>query len=301
MNSDQRRTWVVALVVAAAAGCSAGELTEVDELPAAERAASPAGVAAADHPALPTVEQWEALVSRVEARVDSVDRTLVGIPNLRGSEQGLLRRDVNATHTARARALGIRRGADVEGLQRSGQLRELAPSTRFWIVRDLTYSVPLVTPDTEALLAEIGERWLASMDSLGLPPYRLEITSVLRTPADQARLRRSNPNAAAGESSHEFGTTVDIAYRRFAPPIHDVPEWLGEAHPAVQPQLRLLHDLKLGELAANRGTEMQAVLGRILLDLRREGKVLVIMERQQTVYHMTVARRMPGRDPVPAE
>jgi hypothetical protein len=33
------------------------------------------------------------------------------------------------------------------------------------------------------------------------------------------------------------------------------------------------------------------VLGRVIAEMRNEGKLLVRMEIQQTVYHMTVARR----------
>jgi hypothetical protein len=278
-------------------GCSTHEVREGEEsLPAAEQP-----VASADVAEIPTVAEWETLVQRLEARIDSVDRILIRIPNLSGSEQGALRRDANAVQTARAQALGIRRGGDVEALERRGSLRRLADSTRFWVVRDLDYSVPYVTPDTEAMLAELGERWLAKLDSLGLPPYRLEITSVLRTPADQARLRRSNPNAASGASAHEYGTTIDIAYRRFAAPVGGNDDLLAGVHPAAEPQLRLLRDLMMVETAATRGTELQAVLGRVIREMRSEGKLLVMMERSQTVYHMTVARRFPGSEPVPVE
>lgn len=278
-------------------GCSTYEVRETEDTHAAEQQQ----VAAASVVEVPTVEEWETLVQRLEARVDSVDRVLIRIPNLSGSEQGALRRDANATQTARAQALGIRRGGDVEGLEKRGSLRRLADSTRFWVVRDLDYSVPYVTPDTEAMLAELGERWLAQLDSLGLPRYRLEITSVLRTPADQARLRRSNPNAASGASAHEYGTTIDIAYRRFAAPPGDGDELLAGVHPAIEPQLQLLRDLRMVETAATRGTELQAVLGRVIREMREEGKLLVMMERFQTVYHMTVARRFPAGEPVPVE
>jgi hypothetical protein len=37
------------------------------------------------------------------------------------------------------------------------------------------------------------------------------------------------------------------------------------------------------------------VLGRILRELRAEGRVLVRMERRQTVYHITATRAKPPR------
>ena len=41
-----------------------------------------------------------------------------------------------------------------------------------------------------------------------------------------------------------------------------------------------------------RGAQLQAVLGRVLQDMRAEGKLLTRMERNQPVYHTTVAREM---------
>ncbi len=293
-----RSRWVVPVTaVVLSMGCSGHTVDREDAADVAPVAEAPTRTVAEP----PTQAELEEEVRRLEAAVDSVDRVLIRIPNLTSREQGVLRRDANAAQTARARALGIPRGGDVERLEESGRLRELASSSRYWVVRDLDYSAPYVTPDAEAMLAEIGERWLASLDSLGLPAFRLEITSVLRTPADQARLRRSNPNAASGVSSHEFGTTIDIAYRRFAPPLGAAEDRLAGANPALRPHLAAVHDSLLAETAAMRGTELQAVLGRVIAAMREEGKLMVMMERQQTVYHMTVAKRMPGRDPVPVE
>jgi hypothetical protein len=233
--------------------------------------------------------------------VDSINRLLIGIPNLTGTEQGALRRDVNAVQTATARRMGIARGADPERLLESGRLVQLADTTRYWVVRDLTHSDPYVTPDTERMLHELGERFHAALDSLNLPRYRMEVTSVLRSPKHQARLRRTNPNAASGVSAHEFGTTVDVAYRRFSPPAGSADDLLARAHPSQRHALLALHDSLVAENARLRGTEMQAVLGRVVRQMREEGKLQVMMERQQTVYHMTVARRFPAREPVPVE
>lgn len=284
---------MVLLAALAACGSSDTAANEVESGAAAEEsAAAPAADAG------PTVSREE-LIARLEARLDSVDQQLRTVPNLTGSEQRGLRRDVNAVQTARAQRMGIRRGADADALLASGKLVELPDSTEYWVVRELDFSVPYVTPDTEAMLAEIGERFHAQLDSLGLPRYRFEVTSALRTPQHQARLRRRNANAADGVSAHEFGTTVDIAYRHFAPPMGSVQELLAGAHPTQLPELSVLHDSLVTEHARQRGTELQAVLGRVIASMREEGKLLVMMERQQTVYHTTVARRFPERDPVP--
>lgn len=202
----------------------------------------------------------------------------------------MLSRDVNAIQTARARRVGIPRGAAVDELVRSGQLVQLEDTTALWVLRELDYSVPYVTPATRALLLEIGRRFQQRLDSLGVPRYRIEITSVLRTPEAQSELRRRNANAAREVSAHEFGTTVDIAYRSYGAPGQDT-----VAGVPLAGELRAWTDSIMTETARARGAELQAVLGRILRELRAEGRVLVRMERRQTVYHITVARATPPR------
>src|SRR5690606_1985305 len=122
--------------------------------------------------------------------------------------------------------------------------------------------------------------------------YRIEITSALRTAEAQAALRRANPNAAAGTSVHEYGTTVDIAYFAFAAPADidhgvDVDDlaWLAPRPDRIAPGWT--------EAAAGRESrELRAILGRSLIELQGADDVLVTMERQQPVYHITVGRRL---------
>ncbi|NIQ58304.1 MAG: hypothetical protein GWN71_34715, partial [Gammaproteobacteria bacterium] len=98
----------------------------------------------------------------------------------------------------------------------------------------LDASAPYVTPGTHALLERLGVAFQERLTAMGLPAYRLEISSVLRTAADQAALRGRNVNATAGTSAHEFGTTVDLAYAGYAAPA-EMPEGLV---PDVGPSLR---------------------------------------------------------------
>jgi hypothetical protein len=233
-----------------------------------------------------TALEWAEVRMQLQPWADSTDRQLRRVRGLTRAERGLLRRDVNEIQLARARTMGFRVASSVEPHVRARKLTQLAPATTYWTVRELDYSLPFVTPDMEALLIEIGRRFHTKLDSLGVPRYRLDITSVLRTPETQAQLRKRNSNAARTESTHEFGTTVDIAYRRFTAP---------REHPLAQadPHIRAAADSTIIEVGRKRGAELQAVLGRVLLELQQEGKVLVMMERRQTVYHITVAQRMP--------
>jgi hypothetical protein len=230
-----------------------------------------------------TIDDPMAAQMRAQSIADSADRMLRKVRALSKWEQVKLRRDVNAIQIARARQLGIAPGSDPQQLLRSGRLVELAADTRLWKLHNLNYSVPYVTPSTESLLAEIGERFQAKLDSANVPRYRLVITSVLRTADKQAALRKANANASKIVSAHEFGTTVDIAYRRFAAPRDSGVVLSG---PSAE-----VSDSVLTKAANLRSAELQAILGRVLTEMESAGKVMVMMERHQTVYHITVAKQ----------
>lgn len=277
------RRLAAAALVATSAGCAGDDAEHPDAPPIDDR---PAVTARSSPP--PSPAEWEALQQRIQAYADSVDSQLRQVSGLSLNERRQLRRDVNDPQVARARQLGIRRGADAEAMVKADKLVRLPDTTQHWIVRELDYSSPYVTPSAEAMLVEIAERFHTRLDSLRVPRFRLDITSVLRTPQDQAKLRRRNSNAANQESAHEFGTTVDVAYRRYAPPEIE----LDTLHPQLQGPARQLLDSLMEETARERGAELQAVLGRVIAEMRSEGKLLVMMERSQTVFHMTVARRL---------
>jgi hypothetical protein len=236
--------------------------------------------------------------ARIRERADSIEAIFQPLPLLRPAEEAEMRRFLNPQQLAAARRLGIRPNtgaAELEQLVAAGRLVRLADSTDVWVVRDLAFSVPLVTPDAAALLQEIGERFQAALARIGVPAYRVEVTSVLRSAEDQQRLRAVNPNAAAGESTHQYATTFDIAYNAYAPPAApivrpEIPEaaWL-------EPFLLDYAALRAETVAARRAAEMQAILGRVLIELQQEGKVMLTLERLQPVFHMTVARPLAGR------
>jgi hypothetical protein len=226
----------------------------------------------------------------------AIEDALRPVPLLRPAEEAVLRTHLNAAHVARARALGVRPAdeAELRALVDAGRLVALEASTPHWVVREQAQERAYVTPDVPPLLVKIAERFQATLADHGIPPYRLEITSVLRTAADQAALRQRNPNAAAGVSSHEFGTTLDIAYESFAPPL-ELPDGLVADGPAaMQVELHQVAALALETVGARKSREMQAFLGHALMELQAAGDVLVILERLQPVYHITVGRRLAG-------
>jgi len=232
-------------------------------------------------------------IGRIEAIAGSADRILSPLPLMTPGQEAALRSFLNDVHVARARTIGTRvtdeatRGALLE----AGRLIHLEDSTAHWIVRPRTAPAEVV-PEVRALLTELGARFQGRLAEMGLPAYRIEVTSATRTAARQEALRRTNPNAAAGVSSHEFGTTVDISYAAFAPPAALDPELFEGVPASLRPHAERIAQLALESVSARKSRELTAILGEVLREAQAEGLVLVIYERQQTVFHLTVAREM---------
>ncbi|CAN5619103.1 hypothetical protein BH23GEM9_BH23GEM9_33950 [soil metagenome] len=223
---------------------------------------------------------------------DSVDVLFRPVPLQTPGQEAAFRRFGNVQQLERARSLGVHAAGEAErqAALRDGGLIVLEDSTALWVVRELTHSEPLVTPDARALLVEIGERFHQRLERLGSPPFRLEVTSVLRTAESQAELRRTNPNAALGQSTHEYGTTLDVAYASFAAPAQL--ELEPAQLPWLQPRLEVIGAALMETVAARNSRELQAILGHVMSELQAEGLAMVTLERQQPVYHFTVARRI---------
>lgn len=279
---DMRRA-VVALVLAGLA-CDA---------PAAD---APGAPQREDDPALVALQ---ASIEIAAQRADAVEERLRPVPLMTPGEEAALRRASNAVQLGRARALGVRPAdpAELRAALDAGTLVALDDSSEYWVVRELDYSKPYVTPDVLVLLGRIGERFHARLDDMGLPAYRLEISSALRTPESQAELRTANVNAAAGTSTHEYGTTIDIAYSGYAAPA-DLSALAGPSSGNVAADA-IAHRAAVALLeaaAARKSRELQKILGEVLRELQNAGDVLVTLERQQPVYHMTVARSLSGAE-----
>ncbi len=263
-----------------AGGCDRGEhegyYDDEPEAPPARRAV----VAQAAPAPPPSAADSAAMRARIAARGDSVRAAFERARALGASEVAELRRDVNAEQVATAQRLGVRASgrARIEELRREGRLVALGDSTPYWVLRGMQHSVPYVTPDARAMLVELGRRFHARLDSLGLPRYRMKVTSAIRTDETQAELRKINSYASSTTSAHEFGTTVDVSHERFAVPAGAPGEWEAEVE-------------MLEEAGKENAKALQAELGRAIASLRDAGALHVMMENRQPVYHMTVARR----------
>jgi hypothetical protein len=221
-----------------------------------------------------------------------------------------LRRHLNDEHIERARALGVASVDDTVAIHRlvdAGRLVLLPDSTRHWVVRELDQSLPYVTPDKLTALEELGDRFHARLTAAGLPPFRFEISSALRTGDLHQLLRGRNANASQKESSHEFGTTVDIAYNEFSAPTADAwASWRRAAssgsapsvNDAVDDRLRArlaaIATAHLDSLGNTYSDHLKGELGAVLHVMQDEGRLWPLYERSQPVFHTTLAGRIQG-------
>lgn len=236
---------------------------------------------------LRTAEHTEAVA---QAQIAAVDSAFTAVDPLGSTERQRLRSYLNSAHVETAQSLGVGSLVSEEQAERlaeDGALVRLETNA-WYVVEPMTYSVPYVTPDAARLLETIARRFQERLAERGLPPFRIVITSGTRSEENQAALRRVNGNAAA-LSSHQFGTTVDLHYRRFVyAPSHDPLE--DEPYLSTE-VLRERLTTAYANLSETYHDELEAILGRTLLELQRAGDVLVIHERRQPVFHITVGQR----------
>jgi hypothetical protein len=149
--------------------------------------------------------------------------------------------------------------ADAASMRR--QLVEIE-TTENYIVDSLTHSVPFLIPSAKRELDAIGAEWADILSRNGLPHYRFYVTSVLRTQEDIKYLQRSGNINSVTQSCHCYGTTFDLAYMRY--------DKVSRTH-------TYMHE-----------DNLKLVLGQVLLNHQRAGKIYVKYEAKQSCFHVTV-------------
>jgi hypothetical protein len=150
----------------------------------------------------------------------------------------------------------------IKDLVRDDRLEKIS-TNKYFVVKSLSHSHPYLTPRAANLLEDIGKRFRKKLDDNGMSNYSYEITSLLRTKESQRSLSRSNVNAA-NNTSHMYGTTFDIAYRNVVK--------------------RPLPWMKV-EVADAKAIKL---LSETIGELRREGRCVVVTERIEKCFHITV-------------
>ncbi|MBQ8938909.1 MAG: hypothetical protein IJ047_01625 [Paludibacteraceae bacterium] len=141
------------------------------------------------------------------------------------------------------------------------QLVEIKANDNY-IVDSLTHSVPYLIPAAAHELDAIGAEWADILARNGLPHYRFYVTSVLRTEEDIRYLQKSGNINSVTQSCHCYGTTFDLAYMRYNKVSHT---------------RTYMHE-----------DNLKLVLGQVLLNHQRAGKIYVKYEWKQSCFHITV-------------
>ena len=178
-------------------------------------------------------------------------------------------KDLNRVHLKYAKANGIKGfkstkdfNENIKKYVDNDDLVEIE-TCDYYVVDKLTHSHPYLTPDAAKLLDDIGKRFQEKLEEHNMKKRYYQVTSLLRTGESQRRLSRSNVNASEN-TSHLYGTTVDITYARvFSKPKLDEDYEIEDG-----PAIRLLSEA-IGEL-------------------RKEKRCVVVTERKERCFHITV-------------
>jgi hypothetical protein len=129
-------------------------------------------------------------------------------------------------------------------------------------MHNITHSIPFLVPSAAQLFIDIAQNFRDSLYSKDLPLYRIYLTSILRTDDDLSTLTKRNINASEN-STHRYGTTFDVSWKRFEQIIPDT------VHQVPPERLKL-------------------VLAQVLFDLKKHERCYVKHERKQACFHITV-------------
>lgn len=172
--------------------------------------------------------------------------------------------DLNDVQLAAARTNGIVPLDDRDAVGALGDKLVHLSNNDFYSIDSLTHSMPYLVPRASELLSTIGSNFLDSLESKGLNPNRIVVTSILRTRHDVNRLRRRNGNASEN-SAHFYGTTFDVSWKRF----NKIEDETGRPFQDVS------------------SDTLKLVLSEVLNDMRLAEKCYVKYELKQGCFHIT--------------
>ena len=191
-----------------------------------------------------------------------IEDTLVPYPGRTFSYKDKFR-DTQAKQVQAAQAIGLQ--TPPQNRQEAARMRSqlsLIKSNDNYIVDSLTHSIPYLVPAAAKELERIGEGFADILQRNGLPHYQFYVTSVLRTKDDIKQLQKSGNINATTNSCHNYGTTFDLAYFRFN---------------KVTRTREYMHQ-----------DNLKLVLGQVLLNEQRAGRIYVKYEYKQACFHITV-------------
>lgn len=181
--------------------------------------------------------------------------------------------DINDLHLLHARANGLQApfatNEDFESAKDSllnlNILQKLENNDIYKIKR-LRHSHPYLIPVAVEMVHEIANRFHKKLEDNEMTKYKFFLTSLLRTEETQRRLSRTNINAT-NHTAHYYATTIDISYKDF-------------------------FDSQTGETVQN--AKLVSLLTEVLVQMRKECKILAVRERKQACFHITVVACNPN-------
>ena len=195
-------------------------------------------------------------------RAEIIEDTLVSYPGRTFSYKDKFR-DTQSKQEQAAKAIGL--STPPQNRQQAAKMRSqlsLIKTNENYIVDSLTHSIPYLVPKAAAELESIGKEFADILQRNNLPPDRFYVTSVLRTKDDVKYLQKSGNVNATTNSCHCYGTTFDLAYYRYD---------------KVTRTRKYMHQ-----------DNIKLVLGQVLLNHQRAGKIYVKYEWKQACFHITV-------------
>ena len=170
--------------------------------------------------------------------------------------------DLNDLHIEAAKQVGVDPVASREEAEHMKRKLKKIESTDYYVIDELTHSIPYLVPEAEELLETIGKNFRDSLDSHNAPLYKLKVTSVTRTKEDVKKLRKKNYNTSEN-SAHMYATTFDISWARY------IKAEEKDTTTLTNEQLKML-------------------LAGVLRDLKKNDACYVKHERKQGCFHITV-------------
>ena len=180
-------------------------------------------------------------------------------------------KDLNPVHLKYAKQNGIPAfktndefSTKIQNLVKQEKLVKISDN-QFYRVCLLTYSHPYLTPEAKKFLNDLGKRFREKLEEKKMPAYYFQISSLIRTRENQKNLSRGNENASSN-SSHLYGTTFDIPYF------------------TVVKKTFLWKEAEVSDGNASK------LLSESIGELRKEGRCVVVTEKNERCFHITVTQ-----------
>lgn len=179
-------------------------------------------------------------------------------PLILAKSKGKPLRDYNHKHVSTAKKIGVGSLKDTSALNKMVKEKRLISviPDKGYLLSDMTHSYPFLTEDALLALRKIG----ASFYEASGDKSAFTVSSLARTEDTQKKLRKRNANATKSESSHCYGVSFDISYIRY----NGVRAWNYEHTKALE---------------------------GVLATMQKNGEILVLKERNQSCFHITVLNR----------